>query len=40
MEVLVFQWANRSRSLDIAGSCSWWTVVEAFLTAQDNNFSA
>ena len=33
--VLVFQWAKRSRSLDIADSCLWWIAVEASLTAQD-----
>ena len=38
--VLVFQWAKRSRSLDIAGSCSWWIVMEASFTAQDKKFRA
>ena len=36
--VLVFQWEKRSRSLEIADSCSWWIFVEAYLTAQDKKF--
>ena len=38
--VLVFQWAKRSWSLNIADSCLWWIVVEASLTAQDGKFKA
>ena len=38
--VLVFQWAKRLQSFDISNSFSWWTVVEASLTAQDKKFRA
>ena len=38
--VLVFQWEKRSQSLEISDSCLWWTVAEASLRAQDNNFRA
>ena len=36
--VLVFQWAKRLRSLDIADSCLWWIFVEAPLMDQDKSF--
>ena len=36
--VLVFQWAKRSRILEIANSCLWWIVVEASLKAKDKKF--
>ena len=38
--VMVFQWEKRSRSLDIADICSWWIVVEAYLTVQDKKLRA
>ena len=38
--VLVFQLVKRSRSLDIADSCSWWIVMEASLMVQDRKFRA
>ena len=33
--VVVVQLVKRSRNLEMANSCSWWTVVEAYLTAQE-----
>ena len=38
--MLVFQWAKRSRSLDISDSCSWWIFVEASFMAHNKKFRA
>ena len=38
--VVVVQLLKRSWSLEMDGSCSWWTVVAVYLTAQDRELRA
>ena len=37
---LGIQFVKRSRSFEIAMSCSWWKVAGASLTAQERKFKA